>query len=237
MNRARVALVTGGNKGIGLSIVKLLAQAEKSTHVILAARSEERGEAAVKSLALENVHFHQLDVTNKESINNLKNFLENKYGGLNVLVQNAGRAWKGDIFDEEVAKGTVDCNFWGVVNVWEALRDLVRVRKGRVVVVSSRAGNLGKIQKTSLRDQFVRDGVKAEDIKNLMSKFVDDVRKGTWKEEGWPRSTYGVSKIGVTAITKVWAAEEANHGVALYSCCPGWVATDVSCYFIFYYLC
>jgi NAD(P)-dependent dehydrogenase (short-subunit alcohol dehydrogenase family) len=48
-------------------------------------------------------------------------------------------------------------------------------------------------------------------LDGLMNKFVSDVAKGTYKEEGWPKSTYSVSKIGVNALTRILARQEANN--------------------------
>ena len=92
---SRVALVTGGNKGIGLAIVRRLCK-EFSGDVFLTARDETRGKEAVSLLEKEGLHpkFHQLDIVSKDSIQVLKEFLENQYHGLDVLVNNAGIAFK-----------------------------------------------------------------------------------------------------------------------------------------------
>lgn len=88
---SKVAVVTGANKGIGLSIVKLLARSDKNMAVILTARNKERGEKAMKELSLPNVSFRQLDVTDQRSVDKLKEGLEKDYEGVDILVQNAGR--------------------------------------------------------------------------------------------------------------------------------------------------
>ena len=77
----RVALVTGANKGID---------------VVLTARDKERGRAAVQQLQAEGLspRFHQLDIDDLQSIRALRDFLRKEYGGLNVLVNNAGIAFK-----------------------------------------------------------------------------------------------------------------------------------------------
>ena len=87
----KVAVVTGANKGIGFGIVKGLIPVFEGD-VILTSRSEERGLEAVKDLEAMGLEakFHQLDVTDQESIETLKIFLKEKYGGLDVLVNNAG---------------------------------------------------------------------------------------------------------------------------------------------------
>ena len=64
--------------------------------VLLSARDETRGQEAVASLEKEGLHpkFHQLDIDDQESISRLRQFLVDTYGGLDVLVNNAGIAYK-----------------------------------------------------------------------------------------------------------------------------------------------
>ncbi|CAM0906206.1 unnamed protein product [Alopecurus aequalis] len=86
----RVAVVTGGNKGIGLDICRQLAS--NGITVILTARDENRGAAAVdalRELGLSDVMFHQLDVSEPSSAARLADFVRNKFGKLDILVNNA----------------------------------------------------------------------------------------------------------------------------------------------------
>lgn len=87
----RVAVVTGSNKGIGFAIVRDLCK-QFTGDVYLTARDEGRGKAAVALLNAEGLSpkFHQLDITSQESIDALKKFVLEKYGGIDVLVNNAG---------------------------------------------------------------------------------------------------------------------------------------------------
>ena len=91
----RVALVTGANKGIGLAIVRDLCRQFKGD-VVLTARDEARGRAAVQQLQAEGLspRFHQLDIDDLQSIRAVRDFLRKEYGGLDVLVNNAGIAFK-----------------------------------------------------------------------------------------------------------------------------------------------
>lgn len=82
-----VALVTGGNKGIGFAAVKQLAQ--HGLTVVLTARDEKLGTAAVETLkseGIDSVHFHPLDVTSSESVEKLASWLKPKFGGIDILV-------------------------------------------------------------------------------------------------------------------------------------------------------
>jgi hypothetical protein len=82
-----VAVVTGGNKGIGHEIVTQLAT--QGITVIIGARDNERGLAAAQgfhSKGLTNVQFHQLDITDSESVTAFADWIQRTYGGLDILV-------------------------------------------------------------------------------------------------------------------------------------------------------
>uniref|UniRef100_A0ACD5ULM4 Uncharacterized protein n=1 Tax=Avena sativa TaxID=4498 RepID=A0ACD5ULM4_AVESA len=86
----RVAVVTGANKGIGLEICRQLAS--NGVTVILTARDEKRGAAAIdalRELRLAGVVFHQLDVREPSSAARLADFVKDKFGKLDILVNNA----------------------------------------------------------------------------------------------------------------------------------------------------
>lgn len=88
-SKETVAVVTGGNKGIGFEVVKQLAQ--EGLTVVLTARDEHKGLAATEKLkneGLENVVFHPLDVLANESISLLARWLKDQYNGLDILVRN-----------------------------------------------------------------------------------------------------------------------------------------------------
>ena len=79
----RVAIVTGANKGIGLAIVRGICK-QFNGEVILTSRDSERGVTAVKQLEEEGLKakFHQLDITSRDSISALKEYIEKNYGGM-----------------------------------------------------------------------------------------------------------------------------------------------------------
>ena len=84
----RVALVSGGNRGIGLEIVRQLA--ERGLTVVLGSRDGEQGRAAAAGRPSGGVVVRQLDVADPESVDRLSRSVEEKFGRLDVLVNNAG---------------------------------------------------------------------------------------------------------------------------------------------------
>ncbi|KAH9513986.1 NADH-cytochrome b5 reductase [Bulinus truncatus] len=102
----KVAVVTGANKGLGFAIVRGLCKAFEGD-VYLTARDEGRGKAAVAELEKEDLHpkFHQLDISDHESIVRLKDFLQTNYGGLDLLVNNAAIAYEFNNAVNEILTG------------------------------------------------------------------------------------------------------------------------------------
>ncbi|CAI9101767.1 OLC1v1039177C1 [Oldenlandia corymbosa var. corymbosa] len=94
MAEQKIAVVTGGNKGIGFEICKQLTS--QGVTVVLTARDEKKGNEALEKLLKDsgisdkNVIFHQLDVMNPDSIASLVEFIKSKFGKLDILVNNAG---------------------------------------------------------------------------------------------------------------------------------------------------
>eukprot|EP00002_Diphylleia_rotans_P004864 TRINITY_DN1377_c0_g1_i1.p1 TRINITY_DN1377_c0_g1~~TRINITY_DN1377_c0_g1_i1.p1 ORF type:complete len:263 (-),score=71.28 TRINITY_DN1377_c0_g1_i1:218-1006(-) len=220
-----VAVVTGANKGIGFEIVKRLV-ALPNYHVILTARNATLGNEAVEEVkrsGATNVEFLPLDITNTESIAAFKDVLE-KRGGIDVLVNNAGIAWKGDAFDDNVVKATLGTNFYGTVAVTDALIDLI-LPGGRLVNITSQAGR-SAILSEGLRSRFLAPDLTREQLFALAKEFEDAVHDGTYQEKGWPKSAYGISKVTENAFTRILARDN-KRPILINSCCPGWCKTDM----------
>ncbi|NXG41792.1 CBR1 reductase, partial [Psilopogon haemacephalus] len=233
MSSVPVAVVTGSNKGIGFAIVQALCK-QFPGDVYLTARDPGRGQEAVAKLQKEGLHplFHQLDIDDLQSIRALRDFLKEKYGGLNVLVNNAGIAFK--VHDTTPfavqAEVTLKTNFFGTRNICTELLPLMKPY-GKVVNVSSMASSsaLGRCSQ-ELQQKFRSDTITEDELVGLMNKFVEDTKNSVHEKEGWPNTAYGVSKIGVTVLSRIQARmlNEKRKGdhILLNACCPGWVKTD-----------
>ncbi|XP_006886792.1 PREDICTED: carbonyl reductase [NADPH] 1-like [Elephantulus edwardii] len=231
----RVALVTGGNKGIGFAIVRELCR-QFSGDVVLTARDVTRGQTAVQQLQAEglNPRFHQLDIDDLQSIRALRDFLRREYGGLDVLVNNAGIAFKNaDPTPFHIqAEVTMKTNFFSTRNICRELLPLMKPH-GRVVNVSSMMSVMSlKSCSPELQQKFRSDTITEEELVALMNKFVEDSKNGVHEKEGWPNTAYGVSKIGVTVLSRIQArnlsAQRKGDKILLNACCPGWVRTDMA---------
>ncbi|MBZ3870481.1 Carbonyl reductase [NADPH] 3 [Sciurus carolinensis] len=231
---SRVALVTGANKGIGFAITRDLCR-QFSGDVVLTARDEARGRAAVQQLQAEGLspRFHQLDIDDLQSIRALRDFLRREYGGLNVLVNNAGIAFTMDDptpFDIQ-AEMTLKTNFFATRNVCTELLPIMKPH-GRVVNISSSQGSRALEHcSEDLQEKFRCDTLTEGDLVDLMKKFVEDTRNEVHEREGWPSSAYGVSKLGVTVLSRILARrldeKRKADRILLNACCPGRLQADV----------
>jgi NAD(P)-dependent dehydrogenase (short-subunit alcohol dehydrogenase family) len=144
----KIALVTGGNKGIGLEIVRNLAGA--GCTVLLGARNAERGQEAVRQLkraGLDDVHFLEIDVTRQETIAAAAKQIESEYGRLDILMNNAGINLRGDglpgAADVDAVQKVFNTNFFGALRVAQTMLLLLRKSaSGRIVNISSGLGSL-----------------------------------------------------------------------------------------------
>ncbi|XP_002734824.1 carbonyl reductase [NADPH] 1-like [Saccoglossus kowalevskii] len=231
---SRVAVVTGSNKGIGFAIVRALCK-EFDGYVYLTARDEERGKKAVEDLEKEGLHpkFHQLDITNQESIDNLQKYLKDKYGGLDVLVNNASIAYKEkDVAPfAEQAKVSVACNFTGTLDVCKALLPLIK-SQGRIVHVSSDSGIWAMDGMSPDRaSKFKSPTLTETELVSLLEDFVNAASDGTHTKKGYPNAAYGTSKAGVIVLTGIQARDlkgDPREDILVNTCCPGYVDTDMS---------
>lgn len=233
MSSPRIALVTGANKGIGFAIVKALCK-QFDGIVYLTARNRENGQEAVGHLNKMGLtpKFHLLDITSDKSIDELKNYMLSNYGGLDVLVNNAGIAYyhTSTVSQAEKAESTIKTNYFGTFNICEKLFPILNPHS-RVVNVSSMLGRLSHLPGSDLKANFVSGSLTKAELNDMMSQYVESCKAGTYEQKGWPKSCYNMSKIGLNALTFIYQRQFNNDprpDLVINAVHPGYIGTELT---------
>ncbi|HEU5472969.1 MAG TPA: 3-oxoacyl-ACP reductase FabG [Actinophytocola sp.] len=146
----RVALVTGGTSGIGLATARLLAV--RGHRVFLGARTAEDVAATVKRMRAErlDVDGAAVDVRSTEAVTAFVGAAVDRFDGIDVLVNNAGRSGGGVTADlaEDLWLDVVETNLNSVFRVTHAVLNTGGMRhkdRGRIVNIASTAGKQGVV--------------------------------------------------------------------------------------------
>ncbi len=199
----RIALVTGGNKGIGFEIAKGLAA--KGVTVLIGARNVSAGEEAAKALRDTGAKADavKIDLTDEEAISAAAAHIEKQFGKLDILVNNAGisieRGKEPSESDVGLMRETYETNVFGTVAVTNAMVPLLRKSDaGRIVNVSS-----------GLASFALRAGPQAP-LSSMRSL------------------AYNSSKTALNAATANYANEFEGSSLKINSANPGLCATDLT---------
>jgi NAD(P)-dependent dehydrogenase (short-subunit alcohol dehydrogenase family) len=206
----KIALITGANKGIGRAAAEQLAALGMT--VMIGARDPRRGEEAGAALraAGGDAHAVTLDVTDPATVQEAAKQVEERFGYLDVLINNAGITGSGQVSPEDahdqvpstvdldMVRAVFETNVFGVIAVTNAMLPLLRRSPApRIVNVSSHAASL-----TLTSDP---DGPFATLL---------------------PSAAYAPSKTALTALTVQYANELRKDGILVNAVAPGYVDTD-----------
>ena len=202
MSEQKIALVTGANKGIGYAIAAGLGSL--GWKIGVGARNEQRLGEAVEKLRSDGTDAFgiPLDVTDDASVTSAAELIQERLGGLDVLINNAGITGGGPHtpteVDLEAVREALETNVLGVMRVTNAMLPLLRGSTSpRVVNMSSTVG--------SLTLQSDPDG-----------------------ETGPLAVAYAPSKTYLNAVTVQYAKELKDTDILVNAACPGFVATDLN---------
>lgn len=229
----KLAIVTGGNRGIGLALVRRLAREWQGTgEVYLTARDEALGRAAVAGLEAEGLHplLHQLDVASPASIAAFAEHVRDRHGGVDVLLLNGAYAPRPDVPARLDARPMIETNNLGAHRMIEAFRPLLR-DGARLVVVASGFGTLASLP-PALHSRFLDPAPDAAAVDRIMSDYVTAAEAGSDAAEGWPAWVNAPSKVGQVALVRAVAAdmraEAEARDILVNAVCPGWTVTDAT---------
>lgn len=214
-----IALVTGANRGIGRAVAESLAS-DHHYHVIVGSRDVADGQSVAQALVLggHSASTVQLDINSDESITSVAQYIEEKHGKLDVLVNNAAVF----VFEEPSGPGPValkdlrkvyshilDTNVGATAVLTEALLPLLRKADGpgpRVVFVGSEAGSLAR----------TRAGAKL------------DPGDTPSPNDAVKNKAYRASKAAVNMLAIAYARELRDVGGLVNVVCPGFTATRMT---------
>ncbi|KAL0349262.1 UNVERIFIED_CONTAM: (-)-isopiperitenone reductase [Sesamum angustifolium] len=100
----------------------------------------------------------------------------------------------------EEAETVIRTNFYGPKMLTEALLPLFRRSStvGRILNISSRLGLLNKLKNPKLKEMLLdEENLSEEQIEGMVNLFLENVKNGTWKSQGWPMS-------GLTMLSLNW---------------------------------
>jgi NAD(P)-dependent dehydrogenase (short-subunit alcohol dehydrogenase family) len=196
----RVALVTGGTRGIGFGIARALAAGGWSL-VVTGLRAPDMVAPAIEALRAggRSVHYLAADVGDGAARAEMVQFVRSRFGTVNALVNNAGRAprVRADLIDasEESFEELMRINLQGPYFLTQAIARTMLDRRaqdasfdGRIVFVTSVSAELASTN----------------------------------------RGEYCVSKAGLAMAVQLYAARLAPHGIPVYEVRPGIIATDMT---------
>jgi NAD(P)-dependent dehydrogenase (short-subunit alcohol dehydrogenase family) len=211
----RVALVSDGDRGPGLRVVRLLAG--QGMRVVLASRSAERGRATIDSLGdlAGRVAVRQLDTADPASVARLASWVADRLGRCDVLVNSPAGPLDGDrgtdaTVDLDVARHCLETNLIGTWRLTQAIAPLMRAgRYGRIV-------NLTSLPPTRRGVPGYRVSTAAVIVLTLM--LADELADGILVNACCPDHAYDDGRRGApaplpaTRATPVWLATLPDDG-------------------------
>ncbi len=144
--RPRVALVTGASSGIGEATARRLVR-EPGLSLVLVGRREQRLRELAASLGEDRASPLAVDLVDAQAPERIRTHLQEHHGRLDLLVNNAGAAWRARFADGgyENVRRTMEINFDAQVRLTEALLPLLRDSAPSAIVnVSSTAGRVAR---------------------------------------------------------------------------------------------
>jgi carbonyl reductase 1 len=199
----KTVIVTGSNKGIGWWIIASIMKQKLPYKIIMCSRSQENGDLAISELMKEpwgaayadRITCGILDLTSNESINAFKTWFSATHSKADIIVNNAGFAYKGSTFNSTVLKETFDTNYDGTIYFQSQMEELINLN-GKVIYIGSGAGpmTLNRLSE-SLQARFTDPKLGPDGLMALKMEMLGDLDAEKFEERGWTNWGYGLSKM------------------------------------------
>lgn len=220
MNGPHIAVVTGANRGIGLETARQLAK--QGWQVVLTSRDADKGNQAASRLGEQGltVDAMQLDVTDRNSCSAAHQWLAQRFGHIDALINNAGIMIDPQgvaVLDlpGDVLRQTLETNLFGVLNVTQALAPLLRgSHRARVVNLSSGLGQLSDMRAGTPAYRMSKTALNA--LTRILAAELAPGVKVNAMCPGWVRTDMGGPQgersVEQGADTAVWLATLPEDG-------------------------
>ncbi len=228
-SQKRNLLITGANKGLGYGTVEKLLSESTPYNITLTSRNTTLGEKAVAALrekypnSVSTLTYHQLDVDNEKSIDELVSWIQKTQGKLDILVNNAGVAATTDI-SEEAQKAVVRTNFYSTVKMTEKFLPIL-ADDGKILQLSSILGTY-QCQGETLRKVLERDDLTEEELYKTAENFIE-LSKDYKPIPLLPEPSYTASKGLLNRYVKTILPKKLKATQQSYAIHPGWVKTEM----------
>ena len=221
MGSRKIAIVTGGNRGIGREIARQLAK--QDIIVVIGVRDAEAGDRTAAELKGEGVAIHSqlLDVNDTKSVRRFVENVEKSYGAPGILVNNAGvypEKTDAKLVDTKTSvwRETFETNLFGAVRMCrEVVPFMKKLRQGRIVNMSSGLGQLHQMGEGSPAYRVSKAALNAL-TRTLAAEVAGSGILVNSMSPGWVRTSMGGDEAPRTveegADTAVWLATLPSNG-------------------------
>ena len=213
-------LITGCNKGIGYTLVEGLIKQNLNMNIIFTARNDKLGTSSLNKIISKYPHskeclfYHQLDITDKQSINSIINWIKTKFNKIDILFNNAG-------IYQSPRNDVITTNVFGTFTLTQMFleNDIIN-DNGKIISVGS---GLGSFSAAGNHVSEFRSAKTVNDLINLAYRYLN---------ENWSGEAYSISKLLIHLFAKVLGKDQniRNKNISVFAMDPGWCKTDMGGY-------